>query len=76
MKINLEKADDLWAQVEVEADLFWVQVLIDQQVNDNGKLFSNKVLAGLFKTGQQVTEGVQEVFNLKQEHKFRFDICL
>ena len=73
---KLEKAGDLWAQVEVEADLFGVQVLIDQEVDDNGKLFSDKVLAGLFQTRQKVTEGVQEGFNLKQENKFKLCIFL
>ena len=57
--------EDLWAEEQVGADLLGVQVLINQQVDDDGKLFGNKILAGLLQTRQNVTEGVQDGFNLK-----------
>jgi hypothetical protein len=47
-----------WALEEADADFLGVQVLIDQEVDDDGQLFSNKVFARLLQTRQKVTEDV------------------
>ena len=64
----------LRAKVEVEADLLGVEVLVDQQVDDDGQLLGHVRLAALLKAGQQVAELVQNGLNLSFSFNDHFNM--
>ncbi len=62
----------LRAEVQVEADLLRVEVLVDQEVDDNGKLLQDKVSTVLLNAGQEITEPEENFLNLKLMEKHNF----
>jgi len=54
-----------WAEVQVEADLLGVKVLVDQEVNNDWKLFVDEIFAALLKAGQQFAGSEEDILNLK-----------
>ena len=54
----------LWTGVNVEADFLWVEVFVDQEVDDDWKLVCDELLAVIFERGQKVAKGIKNWLNL------------